>query len=628
MVTPKFRKTILAHAMNSVSLLRFCGVLFMALSLAPSRAAQNSFESSPLVTPSSVTLVVGETQSFTLADSNGNPATNLECKVDPPIAGVNVEHGVIVVTATKPGRAILTARSEGRSATATLTVSEAKSLAFGAIRWTVAPTPGFETLKAVQAEYGSDSDVAFYSIEWSKSSPALLRAFQSTGQQVWRAKLSTSANPSAFKSTLPVPGETFLNDRRTSLSHVLIGAGTTFVGNGRIDPTPYHLPPDGQTVLLGVSGGSNGGLVLLERGRFHDLLVQISGADGKELWTYRSKGRLTNEWTVNYDGDIGIVETVYSPASSSLLVLSGKTGEVRFQIPFPISSTTIDGFRCQDPVRNVLMNKRPSPAGSVFTARDGNMYLQVETHVESVVLQKCKATNYSFDNSLSLLRVTPEGEAQWKIFQHVHADGAGEFVVQPRLFAGESIPDGFGGVLAAWTYVDPGEKHGRKWHPEARLSRISPSSQRDFVLPMPLWTPGLNSFFCENMVLGEGNPLYATNGQQVIRFDAQAGETNWMRQPPKGGVKIHHATAGGGLLVSNEGQLVLFDSNGNGAAVPWTVMLPGSGNIGLVQKNPFDDAALPPLQLRDMQLTYDRTFLAVEDGAPYGHGSLLSIVVN
>src|SRR5690242_19436377 len=146
MVTPKSRRTIPARTMNSVALLsRFCGAFVMALSLTPSRAAQNSFESSPLVTPSSVTFVVGETQAFTLVDSNGNPSTNLEYKVDPPIAAVNVEHRAIDVTATRPGRAILTATAEGQSATATLTVLEAKSLAFGAILWTLPPTPGFET---------------------------------------------------------------------------------------------------------------------------------------------------------------------------------------------------------------------------------------------------------------------------------------------------------------------------------------------------------------------------------------------------------------------------------------------------------------------------------------------------
>jgi hypothetical protein len=36
------------------------------------------------------------------------------------------------------------------------------------------------------------------------------------------------------------------------------------------------------------------------------------------------------------------------------VIINGKTGEPRFQIPVPTSSTTIDGFRCQDPMHNVL----------------------------------------------------------------------------------------------------------------------------------------------------------------------------------------------------------------------------------------------------------------------------------
>jgi|HubBroStandDraft_6_1064221.scaffolds.fasta_scaffold23679_3 hypothetical protein len=141
--------------------------------------------------------------------------------------------------------------------------------------------------------------------------------------------------------------------------------------------------------------------------------------------------------------------------------------------------------------------------------------------------------------------ITPDGKTEWTTFQHVHADGEGSMVAQPRVFAGESSPDGFGGVLAAWTYLSP-DSSGGVIRSEARLSRIGPSGQRDFTLPMPYWTKGLNSFFDENMVLGDGNILYAINGPQLLRFDTQAGETNWVRHPPTGEVKLDHSTAGGG----------------------------------------------------------------------------------
>jgi hypothetical protein len=211
-----------------------------------------------------------------------------------------------------------------------------------------------------------------------------------------------------------------------------------------------------------------------------------------------SEGRLAKDWTIDFRGDVGIVETLPNPISSALLTISGTTGTVRYRTPFPESSSTINGFRCQDPIRNVLTNIRPSRAGSVFTNTDGNMYLQVEMHVESTELEACKGKQYSFDDTLALLRVSPDGEAEWKTFERIHADGAGDFTVQARVFAGETIPDGLGGVLAAWTYGFPGTKEGEKAHFEARLSRIGDKDQADFTLPMPFWTPGITSLFDGN----------------------------------------------------------------------------------------------------------------------------------
>jgi hypothetical protein len=140
---------------------------------------------------------------------------------------------------------------------------------------------------------------------------------------------------------------------------------------------------------------------------------------------------------------------------------------------------------------------------------------------------------------------------------------------------------------------------------------------------MLFWTKGINSPFDENMVLGDGNILYATNGPLLVRFNTQAGELDWARHPPTGEVKLHFATAGGGVLVSNAGHLVYFDAQGNGQDVPWTVTATNPDDIGLVQSDPFDHASAAPLQIRDVQLCWAGNFIAVEDGPPYGRGGLL-----
>jgi outer membrane protein assembly factor BamB len=254
------------------------------------------------------------------------------------------------------------------------------------------------------------------------------------------------------------------------------------------------------------------------------------------------------------------------------------------------------------------------------------MYVQVETHVESLLVEHCQSKHYSFNDSLALLSVTPEGEAEWKIFQRIHAAGEGEFVAQSRVFAGETIPDGSDGVLAAWTHLSP-DTSGGLIRSEARLSRIGPSRQRDFTFPMPYWAKGINSFFNANMVLGEGNVLYAINGPQLLRFNTDSGEVNWVRRTPDDEVKLHYAAVGGGLVVSSAGRLVLIDAQGNSVAMPWTIQVANPADIGLVQTDPWENKPVPPLQLRDEQICRTGNFIAVEDGAPYGRGTLLYFVV-
>jgi outer membrane protein assembly factor BamB len=575
-----------------------------------------------LITPSTVVLLVGGTTSLSAVDETGRSVSNVDWSISPSIAELNEEHGNLLLEGQQSGHAVLTAVANNQTATAVVSVVSGDKLPPATVRWSLQPMPGFQTLLVMRA-FPADGGPAFYSVEWNSSTNAIVRALGESGQQMWMTHLSSSASPLTLKHTLPARGQVFQNEAIVSdHSMFIIGEKSGFALNNASDSGSYGLPLDGKNILLRVSGEYSGGMILLERGRFRDSLVDLNPFDGSELWRYRSEGRLAKNWTANANGDVGIVEALAKPASSGLLILNAKTGQIRFRIPFPISSSTIDGYRCIDPQRNILKSFRPSLSGSVFTSNDSNIYVQVETHVKSLLVEACQNKQYSFDDTLALLRVTPEGETDWRTFQHIHADGQGSMVAQPRAFAGESIPDGFGGVLAAWTYLSP-DTSGGQVRSEARLSRIGPSGQQDFRLPMPYWTKGLNSLFDENMILSEGNFLYAINGPQLLRFDTQAGDVNWVRHPPTGEVKLDHATAGGGLLVSNAGRLVYFDAKGNGVPIAWTVAVRNPEDIGLVQTDLFEQTPMEPLQLRNVQLCWAGNFIAVEDGAPFGHGMLL-----
>jgi hypothetical protein len=108
-------------------------------------------------------------------------------------------------------------------------------------------------------------------------------------------------------------------------------------------------------------------------------------------------------------------------------------------------------------------------------------------------------------------------------------------------------------------------------------------------------------------------------------FDTQAGETNWVRHPPTGEVKLDHSTAGGGVLVSNAGRLIYFDAKGNGLEIPWTVAVSNPEDIGLLQNDLVENTPMEPLQLRELEFGWQGNYLAVEDGPPYGRGTLLCL---
>jgi hypothetical protein len=55
-----------------------------------------------------------------------------------------------------------------------------------------------------------------------------------------------------------------------------------------------------------------------------------------------------------------------------------------------------------------------------------------------------------------------------------------------------------------------------------------------------------------------------------------------VRHLPTGEVKLDHATAGGGgLLVSNAGRFVYFDTQGNGVPIAWTAFPTAAGHFSI-----------------------------------------------
>jgi hypothetical protein len=599
------------------------GLLATYLLIPVSTASQTPRSSSIAITPSALTMRVGDIETFSVVDSTGSPLREAVWSLDPNIADLTVNRDGATLSAVRGGEAVLTASTPAGSGATKISIIAGADFRPGTVRWSLDPARGYEFLTTVEA-VSTQHPVAIYAIEWSKTSNAIVRALTPGGAQIWKKELDATASPDSLKLLLPPVAETIMNDQRISdHTQVIIGdQNAMFAANNPSNPSHYGLPPDGKYILTRICGADDGGIYLLERGRYHDRIVKLDPSDGSQTWAYLSAGHFMDSWTVNTSDDVAIVETVAEPPSSAFLIIEGTTGVLKTRVAFPPSSSTVTGLRCSDPMQNTLANLRPSVAGSPFTASTGDMYLQVQVHVESEEFEACQPKQYSFDEKLELLRVTPEGKAEWKTFEHTHAEGSGGFVVQNRMFAGETIPDGFGGVLAAWTYLDVHTKPKEPISSEARISRITAHDQRDFTLPMPFWTPGLNSFFSANMVLGDGNILYATNGLVLVRFDTKTGLVDWVRRPPVGKIILDHATAGG-ILIVNDGYLAYLDSSGKGFHFPWGMATENTDDVGLARNNIFDGTPEAPLNLREIEYFPNQDYVAVEEGAPKGRGSLL-----
>jgi len=315
----------------------FATAIVFAASLlsANSTSARPQLGSAPglLITPSTVVLLAGEDTMFSAVDESGRPASNVHWSISPSIADLNDENGTLLLRPKQVGHALITAVANNQSAIAEISIVSGTKLPPATVRWSLQPMPGFQTLLLIQA-VPTQAGPALYSIEWSNSENAIVRALRESGQQVWMTHLASNASPLTLKHHLPDPGRISQNEAIVSdHSMFIIGTKkTAFMVNNATDASSRGLPVDGKSILIHASADDSGGMIFLERGRFRDSLVDLNPSDGSELWRYSSEGRLAKNWTVNANGDVGIVETLSSPHLP--LCLSSMPGPASFDFIF------------------------------------------------------------------------------------------------------------------------------------------------------------------------------------------------------------------------------------------------------------------------------------------------------
>jgi len=90
-------------------------------------------------------LLVGEDYALSAVDATGRPVSGAEWALSTPIADFHVENGEAHLDALSAGRATLTATFDGQSASATISILSGSALPPATVRWSLEPTPGYET---------------------------------------------------------------------------------------------------------------------------------------------------------------------------------------------------------------------------------------------------------------------------------------------------------------------------------------------------------------------------------------------------------------------------------------------------------------------------------------------------
>ena len=149
------------------------------------------------ITPSSVTLLVGQSASFRLVDQAGHMVSHVAWHAsDPDAFWVRDYGGEFTIYAKESGDYHVDGRSADGSAEATVTVLRGGRVPAGTNLWKTGEVQGCQTVKVTPA-FPNTAGIAFYQ-ETQCDDGTYIQAYRANGVQLWRTKISdTGVPPSA-----------------------------------------------------------------------------------------------------------------------------------------------------------------------------------------------------------------------------------------------------------------------------------------------------------------------------------------------------------------------------------------------------------------------------------------------
>jgi hypothetical protein len=170
-------------------------VILLSVAVLLSRLPVFGQGSAPMViSPTTATLLVGESQSFQAVDRPGHLQTNVSWSVSGPGISRAQDGSELFFTAPETGEFHITARAAGDSAEASVKVLAGKSLPTGSAKWSAPAYPGCKLLEIVPA-VPSASGIDVYESDNCEDG-TYLRAFTADGIQKSRHKIS--GRPSGY----------------------------------------------------------------------------------------------------------------------------------------------------------------------------------------------------------------------------------------------------------------------------------------------------------------------------------------------------------------------------------------------------------------------------------------------
>jgi hypothetical protein len=160
------------------------------------------------ISPSAVTIVVGESQAFRLVDSNGNMQQNVTWEFSDPSAFQIRNGDELAVIAKVPGDYKLRAHAANGGADAVVKVISAKEVTRDMSKWSADDLPGCKTTKVTQAP-PSATGIDVYA-ESQCEDGAYISAYSNGGVMLWRKKAdgTTAAPMEGAPAALAAPAVT------------------------------------------------------------------------------------------------------------------------------------------------------------------------------------------------------------------------------------------------------------------------------------------------------------------------------------------------------------------------------------------------------------------------------------